>query len=117
MQNDIKPHNKNLTSYRKEAKYLIEHMFHNVFDKEKDHKAISKCLEMYPTWGIFAAHSKEGRKPAKNKKSIFSWGEDVTCLAAVVYYGRDNNFSHILSWGTTVEAPLLLTASIHPGAL
>ena len=95
-------------NWRDEAKKLVRDMLCEVFDNEDDHNAIANCLENHPTWAIFAGRQKRQRKTRKGRKQekgIFSCANNVSCLAAVVYYGPENNYSHILWLGTTVDPP------------
>ncbi|MCK7498643.1 MAG: hypothetical protein MZW92_54495 [Comamonadaceae bacterium] len=77
-----------------------------MFDNANDQQSIANCLENHPTWAIFAGRQKKREsQKGRNKKSIFSWASNVSCLAAMVYYGGENNFSHILWLGTTLDPP------------
>jgi hypothetical protein len=95
-------------NWRDESEKLVRDMLCEVFDNEDDHNAIANCLENHPTWAIFAGRQKRQRKTRKGRKQekgIFSCANNVSCLAAVVYYGPENNYSHILWLGTTVDPP------------
>ena len=48
----------------------------------------------------------KGKKPkGRHNKSIFARADNVSCLSAMVYYGGENNFCHILWLGTTLDPP------------
>jgi hypothetical protein len=106
--NDIGRKNPCHENWRDRAKKLARGMLCHVFDNKDDHNSIANCLDNHPTWAIFAGRQKKLRQirnGRKQEKGIFSCANHVSCLAAVVYYGSENNYSHILWLGTTVDPP------------
>ena len=72
-------------------------MLQSLFEHDNDKESIKHCLQQCQTMALLAALPKDGKKNnSKSGKSIFSWGTDITCIYAIVYYLGSGNFTHIL---------------------